>query len=96
MNIPVLQNGRSQGTLLFNFLIELEQPGERPIMVRYAPKLKAVFFDELYKFAATLKRDEKVHLGKIKTMLTAVAKKTAGEKRVKQVLVKDYRRAFAQ
>ena len=96
MNIPVLQNGRSQGTLLFNFLIELEQPGERSIMVRYAPKLKAVFFDELHKFAAILKRDEKVHLGKIKTMLTAVAKKVAGEKRVKQVLVKDYRRAFAQ
>tara|TARA_B100000700_G_C14670899_1_gene680749 strand:+ start:140 stop:568 length:429 start_codon:yes stop_codon:yes gene_type:complete len=96
MNIPILQNGKTQGTLLFNFLIELEKPGERSIMVRYAPKIKSVFFDELYKFAATLKADEKVNLGEIKTMLTEVAKKIAGERRVKQVLVKDYRRAFAR
>ena len=62
VNIPVLQNGKTEGTLLFNFLIELVTREVRPVMVRYAPKIKAVFFDELYKFASTLQRDEKVQL----------------------------------
>lgn len=96
MNIPVLQNGKTEGTLLFNFLIELETPEVRPDMVRYAPKIKAVFFDELYKIASSLQRDEKVQLEQIKTMLTEAAKNVAGKKRVKQVLVKNYRRAYAQ
>ena len=94
MSVPILQNGKSKGTLLFNLLIEMQRPGERPLMLRYAPKLTAVFFEELYTYASTLKEDKKVRLRKIKAMLTIAAKKVAGDERVKQVLVKDYYRTF--
>ena len=96
MSVPILQDGKSKGTLLFNFLIEMEQPGERPIMLRYAPKITADFFEELYAYAATLEKEKKVRLRKVKTILTAAAKKVAGDDRVKQVLVKDFYRAFAK
>ena len=42
--------------------------------------------------AATLKEDEKVKLGKLKSILTVVARNIVGEKKIKGVFVKDYRR----
>ena len=96
MSVPILQDGNTKGTLLFNLLIEMQKPGERPIMLRYTPKLTAVFFEELYKYAATLEKDKKVRLRKVKNILTAAAKKVAGEERVKQVLIKDFYRVFVK
>ncbi len=96
MSVPILRDGKTKGTLLFNLLIEMQQPGERPIMLRYAPKITAVFFEELYGYAATLEQDKKVRLRTVKTMLTAAAKKVAGNERIKQVLVKDFYRAFVK
>ena len=96
MSVPILQDGKTKGTLLFNLLIEMQQPGERPIMLKYSPKITAVFFEELYRYAATLEQDKKVRLRKVKTILTAAAKKVAGDERIKQVLVKDFYRVFAK
>ena len=96
LNVPILQNGKSKGTLLFNFLVELNDSKDRVLISRYTPKIKAGFFDELYKFAATLKEGEKVQLEKIKEMLTVVVKKIVGEKKIKGVLVKDFRRAYVK
>jgi len=96
LNVPILQDGKTKGTLLFNFLVELNDINDRPLMSKYGPKIKARFFDELYKFASTLKVEEKVELGKIKVMLTKVVKKIVGEKKIKAVLVKDYRRAYVR
>ncbi len=96
MSVPILQDGKTKGTLLFNLLIEMQRPGERPIMLRYTPKLTAVFFEELYRYAATLEQDKKVQLRKVKTILTVAAKKIAGDGRIKQVLVKDFYRVFVK
>ena len=96
MGVPILQDGKTKGALLFNLLIEMQQPGERPIMLKYSPKITAVFFEELYRYAANLEQDKKVRLRKVKTILTAAAKKVAGDERIKQVLVKDFYRVFAK
>ncbi len=96
MSVPILQDGKTKGTLLFNLLIEMQKPGERPIMLKYSPKITAVFFEELYRYAATLEQDKKVRLRKVKTILTAAAKKVAGDERIKQVLVKDFYRVFVK
>ena len=96
LNVPIIQDGKAKGTLLFNFLVEFTDINDRALMSKYEPKIKARFFDELYKIAATLKVDEKVHLGRIKAMLTLVVKEIVGEKKIKSVLVKDYRRDYVR
>ena len=92
LNVPILQEGKAKGTLLFNFLVEFTDINDRPLISKYGPKIKGEFFVELYKMAATLKEDEKVKLGKLKSILTVVARNIVGEKKIKGVFVKDYRR----
>jgi hypothetical protein len=94
LNVPILQNGKTQGALLFNVLLELGAPEDRVWVARFTPKLKSQFFDDLYRMASTLKEDEKVNLARVKITLTATAKAVAGDKRVLGVLIKNFRRSF--
>ncbi|MDA0655005.1 MAG: hypothetical protein O2912_01165 [Proteobacteria bacterium] len=96
LHVPVLQNGKAKGALLFNLLIELSSPEDRLWVSKFSPKLKAQFFDELYRLASTIKEDEKVNLAQIKITLTATAKSVAGDKRILGVLIKDFRRSFTR
>jgi hypothetical protein len=96
LNVPVLQNGKTQGALLFNVLLELGSPEDRVWVARFSPKLKSQFFDDLYRMASTLKEDEKVDLSLVKITLTTTAKALVGDKRVLGVLIRNFRRSFTR